>query len=369
MEANNPTAFSQTHSQLASHSDLFYRALTRFRSRYRVLILINLFASILPLIIGLISGLGAYLLVSSSGLNSPPTIILVGISILSAVILMVIAATWGQVAFLTAIVSPQNLKVTTALSQSRSLIGRYLWLSSLFGILIAAGFLLFIIPGIIAIVWFCFSFYLLATEKISPIDCLLLSREYAKKRNLAILGRLAFLLPFTLGPILISSLLDYLLATEIFIGIANFVLSFVITPFAAAYVYELFLSLKEVKGKFVYDPTPKTRTIYTLMPIAGILILVATPLLLFTFLIDPARQIEKAISIRNEADFVKIQSALESHKALRNNYPRSLDELIEKGELQDLPENFEYKLGKKGYELCLTTTKEKTCRQNPDATQ
>jgi hypothetical protein len=369
MEADSPTAFSQINPQLASHSDLFYRALSRFRSRYRVLILTNLFASTVPFIVGLISGLGAFLLVSATGVNSIPAIILIAISVLAAVILMVIAGTWGQVAFLTAIVSPQNLKVSTALSQSRSLIGRYLWLSSLVSIFTVVGFFFLIIPGVIFIVWFCFSFYILATENISPFDSLLMSREYARKRNLAILGRLLFLLPFIIGPLLISALLDYLLSTQIFTPLANFILSFIITPFTAAYIYELFLSLKEAKGKFVFDPDSQTKTIFTIIPIVGIVILIATPLLIFTLMIDPASQIKKAIAVRNEADFVIIQSALERHKALRLTYPQTLNSLIEEGELQTLPENFEYKLNKKGYELCLTIAKEKTCRQNSDLTK
>lgn len=366
MEQTNSNLFNIVPPTLASHSDLFYRALLRFKSRAKTLIIITLITSLLPMLIGLIFGIGSSLLISSIGLNSLIAIITISISAFAALILIITITVWGQISLYTTTIATENISISSAFSQSQNFIGRYIWLSILYGLIITLGLILFFIPAIIFAVWFCFCYYLIITDNVSAFDSLLLSREYVKKRALAVFGRLIFLIPFYIGPLLISLLLDSLLDFKYFSFLTNLLISIFITPFALSYIFELLLSLKEVKGKYVYDSDNQPRTIFTIIPIISLIAIIAIPLITFTLLIDPSKHIEKAITIQRESNFFSIQSALERYQLLNNRYPSSLNDLIERGELGAIPENFEYKGKISEYELCFTLTKEKLCRTNQD---
>jgi hypothetical protein len=356
---------SFVQKNLPNHSDLFYRALSRFRERAKTLILINLITSVITFIVVIISITGSSILVSATGINSIPSMIFIAISALAAIILMVMATAWGQVSFYTALTSIEKPNLTTSFSKGQKLIGRYLWLSLLFGLIVGFGYLLFLIPGIIFSVWFCFSFYLIVTEDVSAFDSLLISRELVKKRVLAVFGRLLFMLPFFIAPLVIGLLADYLSKTEIFSGITQLFMSFIIFPFFSAYLYELFVSLKEIKGKFVFNPDTNTRLVFTILPAIGLISLIIFPLAILA-VINPSKEIEKAISTRREIDFISIQGALLRYQTMNNRFPQDLNQLIESGEIREIPENFEYKTKGKDYELCFTSNKDKTCKTSLD---
>jgi hypothetical protein len=127
-------------------------------------------------------------------------------------------------------VAESSLSIREALAAGWKKLWAFFWLFSIIAYLIAGGYLLFIIPGIIFTIWFSFSQYILATENIAGMNALLKSKAYVKDRWFDVFIRFLVLWAVTTG-----------LGMVPFLGI---ILSFLIVPFTMIYSNLMYEDLK-----------------------------------------------------------------------------------------------------------------------------
>jgi len=217
--------------QLPEIADLFGRSWRNFQQRFAVLI-------------------GLYLL-SMVAFIVPPALLL-GAAILSGMakggaLFLILAAT-GALAglyggfscfgsFLHA-VADEDLSFKDALAKGRSIALPLLWVGFLTGFVISGGFLLFIIPGIIFMVWFFFAQFILVAEDVRGMGALLKSREYLRGQwfNVALRLLLVWAASAIVGAI----------------PLAGPLLAIAFLPFVMIFHYLLYRDLAELKGEIPY---------------------------------------------------------------------------------------------------------------------
>jgi len=114
------------------------------------------------------------------------------------------------------------------------------------GYIVAGGYLLFIVPGVIFTIWFIFSQYILVTENIGGMDALLKSKAYVKDRWF---------------DILIRFLVIWAIATGVgLVPLLGIIFSFLIAPFSMIYSYLIFEDLKALNPEPLdYPKTTKEK--------------------------------------------------------------------------------------------------------------
>jgi hypothetical protein len=230
---------SPPRRELSSLGDLFSRSWDVFKNRIGILLVLYLIiiaGVLVPL--GLFMGMGFLISMVMPESRVP---LLVGGGITGGIIGMV-AVYWGAAALVFAVVD-ESLGVRDALVKGWERLGSFLWLYSIAGFIILGGFLLFVVPGVIFLVWFFFGQFVLAVEGDRGMAALLKSKEYVTGRWLDVFFRLfvLWLISVVAGMIpLVGSFLSLLLV-----------------PFSMVYHYLIFAELKEIKGK-VEVPTAGT---------------------------------------------------------------------------------------------------------------
>ncbi len=123
----------------------------------------------------------------------------------------------------------------------------YLWVSALTGMLVFLGFILFIIPGIILLVYYSFSVWVFMFEDKKGYEALKKSMSLVKGYWWAVAGRFA-LLYFTIYFILAipSLMIGEGLALQIWNSLLQLI-SFLITPFFICYQYLIYKDLVKLK--------------------------------------------------------------------------------------------------------------------------
>ncbi|MBW2107232.1 MAG: hypothetical protein JRI36_01000, partial [Deltaproteobacteria bacterium] len=80
-------------------------------------------------------------------------LIALGAGVILAVVVALWAGNWGAAAFLTAVSEP-SCGFKEAFKRAKPLVLAHIWLGALTGLIIAGGYMLFVIPGIVFSVWF-----------------------------------------------------------------------------------------------------------------------------------------------------------------------------------------------------------------------
>ncbi len=134
---------------------------------------------------------------------------------------------------------PKEWKVMDVLKEGWSKYWPFFLVSLLAGLVIGIGFLLFIIPGIIFVVWFTFSTYIVVCEDKRGFKALFRSKELVRgywwptaKRVFVLM---IIIILFSLG----SQFIPYL---------GQFVFMILFIPFSIIYNYLIYQNLKEIKG-------------------------------------------------------------------------------------------------------------------------
>lgn len=112
----------------------------------------------------------------------------------------------------------------------------FLWTSILSALIIIIGLILFIIPGLVFLVWYFFATYIVLFEGESGWTALQKSKKYVQGRFWPLAGRLALLIG---GAIVVS-----LLSQGIFRQLSGLVSWLLIGPFATAYTVKLYEDFK-----------------------------------------------------------------------------------------------------------------------------
>jgi hypothetical protein len=178
-----------------------------------------------------------------------------------------IAMFWGTAAF-TCAVSERTIGIKDALERGWKKVWSFIWLFSILSFIVTGGFLLFLIPGIIFLVWFIFSQFILVSEGNIGMDAMLRSKEYVKGNWFDVFLRL-----FVIG-------LIYMVVNMVpFIGP---ILSIVFFPFMMIFIYLIYHDLKELKGNStVYSNSTEQKFKWILLGTLGYIVL---PLIIIGFL-------------------------------------------------------------------------------------
>lgn len=160
-------------------------------------------------------------------------------------IVVVAAACWQQAALIYSMTPEGEAKSSTEVYQaSKPWLGTVFLAALVSGVLVAIGFILLIIPGVILAVWFCMSAYVIVHENKSSIEALKTSRHLVKGRFWPVLARLLILIVIA---IIISIIVSIISSTfgQTIRSFLNLVVSLFLTPFIIIYLERVYRSLKQ----------------------------------------------------------------------------------------------------------------------------
>jgi len=162
------------------------------------------------------------------------------------IISFIFVSTWAKLALLYAISNEEIKHLKDAYLVSWQRILPFLGLSILIGIIIAGGFILFVIPGIIFLVWLCFSAFIFVEDKTSIFQSLNASREYARGKWWNIFIRIVFMILLLMLASILSSIIFFnILPIPFSIAqILNVFLTVFLMPLAMSYFFFLYKSVR-----------------------------------------------------------------------------------------------------------------------------
>src|SRR3989344_1571562 len=120
----------------------------------------------------------------------------------------------------------------------------YFWVTIIVCVLVVLGYILFVIPGIIASVWFSFSFIVFVVEGKRGFDAVKTSRSYVKGYWWPVFGRLLFLLVIAFGIGIAVGVSSFVfgflpLLGKLLVLMCGAAFSVVFTPLSLIYLYFL----------------------------------------------------------------------------------------------------------------------------------
>jgi hypothetical protein len=248
-------------SGLRSLGELFGDTWNLFKARFLTLICLYLLSVVFMIVGGgVFAGAGYFL----GSLLAGGSKAFIAVGIFMGIVAGSTAMFWGISAFTFAVVD-ETLGVRDALSNGWRRIWSYTWVSFLFAFIVGGGFLLFFIPGLIFLVWFLFSQFVVVAEDEKGMAAILRSKEYVRGHWFAV-----FIRVFVIW--LVSAGLG-------FIPVVGPILSIPLVPFMMIFIKLIYDDLKESKGEIVtHSPSFGARAKWIG---AGALGYVAVPVVLF----------------------------------------------------------------------------------------
>ncbi|HEX5772811.1 MAG TPA: hypothetical protein VFY07_00700 [Geomobilimonas sp.] len=163
-------------------------------------------------------------------------------------------------------VADDQLGLRDALARGHGIVLPLMWVGCLTGFVIGGGFMLFVLPGIIFMVWFFFAQFILVDEDVHGMDALLKSREYVRGEWFNVALRL---LPVWVASVLIGM-----------IPLVGPILGVIFFPFAMIYHYLLYRDLRGMKGEVLFSCGTADKLAWPGVALAGYVIV---PLALVSF--------------------------------------------------------------------------------------
>jgi hypothetical protein len=235
------TGFPPTVKGLRSLGELFRDTWGLFKTRFLTLICLYLLSVVfVVLAAGMVAGSG-FLLVSVLPISKN---MLIGGLIAVGIVAGSFAMSWGMAAFTIATVD-DDLRIRDALGMGWERVWRFIWVYSLFGFIVGGGFLLFVIPGVIFLVWFLFSAFVAVAEEETGMGALLKSKEYVRSRWFDV-----FLRAFVIW--LVSVGLSV-------IPLVGPILSLLFIPFMMLFIRLIYDDLRGLEEKPTLNPSVGTR--------------------------------------------------------------------------------------------------------------
>lgn len=224
-----------TKTGLTDIGGLFRNSWEIYKKRFAVLIALYFFSLFALLaVIALFGGAGFLLSLIFSSIKGP----LIAIMVFAGITAGTVVICWGLAAVVFA-VADEGLGFKDALVNGWQRVSAFIWFFSISGFIITGGFLLFIIPGIIFLVWFAFGQFILADKNERGMNALLKSKAYVKGHWFEV-----FLSLFVVW--IVSA----------FIGIIPFIgpfLAIAFMPFMMIFVNLIYEDLKTMKGDIAYS--------------------------------------------------------------------------------------------------------------------
>lgn len=176
-----------------------------------------------------------------------------------------------------------NLKENTNIKESYKrgfkILGSYIWVYFLLVIIIAGGFLLFIIPGILFSIWFSLAIFILVFEEKKGFNALFRSKHLVSGKFWGALVRfLALGLIIGLGLFLVFALIIFGIENkqieDQLSEVIGYFLQLFILPFFLIYGFLIYNNLKEIKAEVIYEePARSKKAKYVIPGILGILLI------------------------------------------------------------------------------------------------
>ncbi len=180
------------------------------------------------------------------------------------ILLIILLQFWSSVALIIAVRDrEESIDMMESYRRAWKKLFGYSWIGLLIGIVIMAGLILLVIPGLIFAIWYGFAPYVYLTEDKKGWSAAKQSREYIRGRAWAVIGRSSFLLLISIvagiALSIVIGIVNYLLSsmTGMMVGsdtstvvssitnlISNFANTAVVTPIAVIYSFILFMQLK-----------------------------------------------------------------------------------------------------------------------------
>ncbi len=371
-------------TSLSGPLDLLQQSIAIFVSRWLTLIVITLIPYVVGMIVGAVTFVAFLLWVGVSlssfalkqgGLSpmlSPTSLpqlptsfwILIGVSFFLLFLAIIYIYTWSALAMFYAVANHQErLGVKASYGRAWHKILAYWWMAILFMLILMGGLMLFALPGLIFMIWFYFAFWILVTEDQGGLTALLKSKFYVQGHWWGVFFRiLAVMILYFLIYVPLSLVLERvdLGALKIVIDLLMTLSGFVIGPILLIYQFIMYRQLKSLKSGQEFTPSGKSKLAFILISLWGILAMLAVPAAIILVAINPVKQMQRARDASRRSSQMEIQSALERYWATYGEFPATLDQLIEEGELIQIPvdpttsQPYEYQVLDDGqnYRLC-----------------
>jgi len=249
-------------TELSGIGDLLRKALEIYKPRMWTLIVLTLVMVFLPmLVLAALIGAGALLFLFLPDFRH--VILLAGIFPASAATIW--CANWALTALFTAI-ADNTCGIKEAFRCAKPVTLAHIWLTMLMGLVIAGGYMLLIVPGVVLTVWFFFAPLILINEDVRGMEALLKSKEYVRGRWLGVCWRL---IAIWFISVVISC-----------IPVIGQLLAFLFIPFSFVCSFLIYQELRSIRADMAFEPTQRAKT--------GIVAVSAVPVLatvvLFVFI-------------------------------------------------------------------------------------
>jgi len=186
-----------------------------------------------------------------------------------------------------------NLKENTGIKESYrkgfKILGFYIWVYLLLNIIIAGGFLLFLIPGVLFTIWFSLALFVLIFEEKKGFEALFRSKQLIKGNFWGVLARFLILNLITgIGLFLIFALIFLGTGNKQIIegasGLLSYLLQLFIIPFFIIYAFLIYDNLREIKSEISYRKPAKIEKLKYVLP--GILGITIIGLIIFVLFLN-----------------------------------------------------------------------------------
>jgi uncharacterized membrane protein len=171
------------------------------------------------------------------------------------VLIGVILGFWFYTAMV-AIIVEETLGVIEAFRKGWKYLWPMAWVVTIYSGIITTGILLGLLPGILCLVWFAFSFYILLEEDQRGMDAILISMEYVRGNWWN-----------TFGKLLVVWLLYIIIAAIPFVGT---IASIFFHPFVMLFTVELYRDLKSNKGEVELSTSTGAKIFWWIVTVIGL---------------------------------------------------------------------------------------------------
>jgi hypothetical protein len=246
-------------NQRATLGELFSSSWEEYKKRAMPILAVILISTgvigSLAVVLVLCAGFGGALL-AHAGIDRGWLLVMIAVSCVLFLIIAVLGL-WFHTAML-AIVVDENLGLIEAFRRGWLYLWPMTWVMSIFSGIIVTGFIFGLLPSILCMVWFSFSFYILLEEDRRGMDSLLASMEYVRGDWWNTFGKL-FVVWFL-----------YLLTNIIpFVGT---LISIFFYPFLMLFMVAVYRDLKTSKGEAELLVSPGTRMFWWIITAIGLIV-------------------------------------------------------------------------------------------------
>lgn len=224
-------------------------------------------------------------------------------------LIIIIISLWVSLSLLYAVKERDNkINIGVALKKGWSNLGSYIWVSFLVFVIVLGGFILFIIPGIIFMVWFALAMYVFVDENKKGMNALKRSKELISGYVTALWGRtLLFGLVISLVLFLFSFIIGIVSVFLPFLSYIFPLMSAIASNISIIFIFLVYENIKKAKDAGCKKSPREIKYIL----IALLLLLIPIGILASTVLVSLGGAREKAKDARIISDMAQLRTQAE----------------------------------------------------------